>query len=1115
MGVFPFVEGFMVNWISNFFNKNIYFLIKFCSVKSLSLENLDLFSELNCKRGEFIMNCRKNVKDLDIDEKNAFIAAVLKLKNETPSQLSDDQYNLMLDRVENNFDLDTRNGIVRPDNRYDDYVLLHVTVAGINGAHQMPAFLPWHRRYLEYFEADLQAASENPNLTIPYWDWSDLASIPFTADFLGGDGDEADDKVTTGPFAFDTGEWTLNILIGTENNNTGDRAPYLRRSLGAGTASTSGLIRETLAVTPYDKAPWIPGDNDPNYDNNDAFRNRLEGWFRRNLPGTANDINPPQLHNNGHVWTGGTMEPATSPNDPVFFLNHAMVDMLWAVWQQKHPAEPYLPPPGTPDPFVNLSLDGHRSNENMAMFQGGITFAAPATPNSVLDWRNPAAPATSYAYQTDLPVVDLLTPSINFGNVPANTTAYKPIQFSVETCRPVKFRISNLVGNNFSDPYAPVPAIVEVPTGNGPSTGDVYIAYQAVGGAGPEQVGACQVQAFIDDEEGYYIDPADPSAPEYPLGTWNVNFSATPVERENTAIAMVLDRSGSMSLSAGGSATRFQLLENAVQVISDIMQETDGLGMIYYDQNVNRVFDILPMTPVSGQSELANAINNAALEPSGGSTAIGSGMIEGADVLNDEIAKAGTPYERFAMIVMTDGNENVEPYVNHPDVANEISGFSSNVYAVGLGKQGDVSDATLGSIANYMLVTGEMNAQEQLFRLTKYFVQILAGATKMDIVVDPEGNLVAGIEHRIPFDVCEADIYFDVIALSPFAPFINMVLETPGGVVIDLSNLGPNVTYHLNKNDAFYRVNLPALPGKPDVSHAGRWHAILKLTDKLNDKIALAQFEQMRSTDTDAKRRTLPYSVLVQSYSDIHLKVDIERTSKLAGSPLQLYANLTQYNVALANRAFVSVEVSEPSGSVRKVELQEYEPGKFKGTYATTTSGIYRCRFLAKGSSFSGHRFTREELRTASAYRDLPQIPVPETGKDDGKDVLCKLIACWLKDESIRNWLHRNKIDSKNLLKCLDAYCRSGAKTFSPADIDRIPKDKIPGLLKKVIAHRGDFAQFLSVSTKEKELAKEVKLSVGSKNIDLKPMAPKSQYCVQTSRPKKSLSRKKKSRKRK
>lgn len=38
-----------------------------------------------------------------------------------------------------------------------------------------------------------------------------------------------------------------------------------------------------------------------------------------------------------HSAVGGDLGPATSPNDPVFFLHHAQIDRLWWLWQQKDP----------------------------------------------------------------------------------------------------------------------------------------------------------------------------------------------------------------------------------------------------------------------------------------------------------------------------------------------------------------------------------------------------------------------------------------------------------------------------------------------------------------------------------------------------------------------------------------------------------------------------------------------------------------------------------------------------------------------------------------------------------------------------------------------------------
>ena len=42
------------------------------------------------------------------------------------------------------------------------------------------------------------------------------------------------------------------------------------------------------------------------------------------------------MHNRVHVWVGGDMLPGTSPNDPVFFLNHCNIDRIWESWMTKN-----------------------------------------------------------------------------------------------------------------------------------------------------------------------------------------------------------------------------------------------------------------------------------------------------------------------------------------------------------------------------------------------------------------------------------------------------------------------------------------------------------------------------------------------------------------------------------------------------------------------------------------------------------------------------------------------------------------------------------------------------------------------------------------------------------
>jgi Common central domain of tyrosinase len=48
------------------------------------------------------------------------------------------------------------------------------------------------------------------------------------------------------------------------------------------------------------------------------------------------------IHNQPHTWVGGVMASIASPGDPVFFLHHCWIDLLWARWQFAHPGVPFV-----------------------------------------------------------------------------------------------------------------------------------------------------------------------------------------------------------------------------------------------------------------------------------------------------------------------------------------------------------------------------------------------------------------------------------------------------------------------------------------------------------------------------------------------------------------------------------------------------------------------------------------------------------------------------------------------------------------------------------------------------------------------------------------------------
>jgi tyrosinase len=222
---------------------------------------------------------------------------------------------------------------VKRRGEYDEFVRTHIDYyvsdgeGGLRTAHMAPSFLPWHRQFLLDLEAALRRVDSS--VTLPYWDWTrnrTATSAPWTDDLLGGNGRSSDRQVTTGPFAYATGNWTLKEGV------TDGR--FLTRDLGRARdpieLPTRSDVEWALKDPVYDVSPW-------NSTTTRGFRNRLEGW------GSGRGGVAWRNHNRVHRWVGGAMVGGASVNDPVFWLHHAFVDLLWTRWQNRHDDHRYLP----------------------------------------------------------------------------------------------------------------------------------------------------------------------------------------------------------------------------------------------------------------------------------------------------------------------------------------------------------------------------------------------------------------------------------------------------------------------------------------------------------------------------------------------------------------------------------------------------------------------------------------------------------------------------------------------------------------------------------------------------------------------------------------------------
>lgn len=275
---------------------------------------------------------RRNILDNAID-RDRFIQACLALKQE-PTGLTTNELGIAAGLGGQAANLSV----------WDLFVIWHVRAMQQmssdfrrNAAHSGPVFLPWHRWYLLVLEFEMRRVlGVGPDdFAMPYWDWAadgeglsefdQVNSAPLWS-HIGGNGQGFNREVSDGPFVSSNFRINVEQAPGGQMRAT-DRG--LRRNFGVGVGGlpTTTQMNTVLAKTIYDEV---------DYDQqSDGLRNFLEGWAPSALA--------PASHNRVHVWVGGDMSPGTSPNDPVFFLNHCNVDRIWSQWQSNNVAAGYRP----------------------------------------------------------------------------------------------------------------------------------------------------------------------------------------------------------------------------------------------------------------------------------------------------------------------------------------------------------------------------------------------------------------------------------------------------------------------------------------------------------------------------------------------------------------------------------------------------------------------------------------------------------------------------------------------------------------------------------------------------------------------------------------------------
>ena len=167
--------------------------------------------------------------------------------------------------------------------------------------HGTQYFMPWHRLFLYYFERVLQKAAGDPNLRLPYWDYTDTNNLEMPQEF------------TQPTYVDGTGAAVPNPLYDAR------REPGW--SSGSKLDGTVTNIDRTLEL------PDFLGDG--------QFQSAIEK----------------EPHGNVHCavaecWNTVMGSIGYSANDPIFWVHHCNIDRMWDCWHSisghKNPTDSYL-----------------------------------------------------------------------------------------------------------------------------------------------------------------------------------------------------------------------------------------------------------------------------------------------------------------------------------------------------------------------------------------------------------------------------------------------------------------------------------------------------------------------------------------------------------------------------------------------------------------------------------------------------------------------------------------------------------------------------------------------------------------------------------------------------
>lgn len=467
-----------------------------------------------------------------------------------------------------------------------------------------------------------------------------------------------------------------------------------------------------------------------------------------------------------------------------------------------------------------------------------------------------------------------------------------------------------------------------------------------------------------------------------------------PVLRDPVKIALVLDKSASMSLPIpGGSDIRWQVLKNAVELFVQKLevfgQGLDMIGANYISSDVVQPESQIGDNFVSITSE-SDPIRSytlfktdlASKSPSS-MTAIGKAILDAKEKLN---APSQTDYKKIVLL-FTDGMQNTNPIINIDGRTLNHGNLTLNdcpcttldsirYYTIGLGGLTLVSES-VAQIASSnggvsMIQTVGSDESEIMNLVQDQLIDVLNGSVPQ--IVSRETGMLSnsGTTFSYPITGNVSKLYFEF--LNPDATAVNLKLEKDGKDLTSLANV---------VSGSFYKTVSLALPvTSPElVPTEGDWKLTITgnssksytLTCFVNSPFVNLSCKPQKEVCTVGDVLSLNAKVTFAGKPIEGTKVEVaivkpgDDLGDLLSSFIDTRTDSLQDVEKGAQTKFVNLVnnksfLDKLKPKKQMVSLSEDVPGLFTGQYKNTdVTGVYQLIYIVNGQVAGFGKFARQK----------------------------------------------------------------------------------------------------------------------------------------------------------